>query len=72
MAVSEVVSVEAGLTRPAVHARVHPLRVVAAAVVLLALLLEVTASLAARRTQGAPQFRTYSTPTTVPVKDPRC
>ena len=69
---AEIISIDTGLARPVSSQRIHPLRVAAAAAVLLALLLEVAASFAARRTHGPTQFRTYSAPSATPVKDPRC
>ena len=72
MAVYEMIPVESNPSRPMVAGRAHPLRVAAAALVVLGLLLEVTASLAAHRTKGAPQFRTYPAPSRPTVVDPRC
>jgi hypothetical protein len=72
MAISEVVSIESFPSRPSVAGRVHPLRALIAALVLAALLLEVTASFAARRAHGAPQFRTYTTTPSTATIDPHC
>ena len=71
MIAMRLVRLEPGAAMPGV--RVHPLRVAIAIAVLCALLLEVTASLAAHPNHGAPAFRTYTTPaTTVGPIDPRC
>ena len=72
MAISEIISIDSGPTQSVVARRARRLRAAAAVVALLALLLEVTASFAARRTHGAPQYRTYSAPKTTTVIDPRC